>query len=296
MLLLLFWGLTAGLLWYVYDAGWSWLTGVAAFILLSWNFRLLTMFVNKTVVVAGGGKLSVKHGPLPALGLFPRVELDVSELKQLYAVKHGPHYAVKGDLKDGKSTLVVAPLVTEEQALFVEQQLEHALGIVDFEVEGELARAMPERVAKASGAKTGNAAIGLVALAPVVVGGGIFAIIINVMETEVSGTLSVTRGNESFEFVPDDCRSGQPFGFFGVDVTDQKGQVVRLMNDPVRGPIVMVQRAGGSARPLPLSDCETVEVTVVHTNTTINDVRALDGSARLKCPGVRADLSFGNCH
>ncbi len=296
VLLVVFWGLAAALAYYVSGHGWSWVTGFAAVVLTSWHYQLLTMFLNRTVIVAGGGRLKVDHRPLPALGLFPRIDLEVGQLKQLYAVKHGQNYAVKGELTDGNSTMVVAPLVTPEQALFIEQQLEHALGVVDFEVDGELARSMPTQLANASGPKTGKAALGLLALAPVAVGAGIVGLVLTIIETEVSGALSVQRGQERFEFVPVDCSSGQPYGFFGVDVQDAAGQVVRLINDPVRGPVVMIKPTGRETQPLSLADCDAAEVDIVTTNTTINDVRALDGSVRLACPGIVANMTFGNCH
>lgn len=296
VLLLVFWSLAALVGWLIHEHGFNFWTGAACVLVVSWNYTLLTMFVNRTRVAAARGEVRVTHGPLPSL--FGRKALvPVDQLKQLYAVEYGPRFAVKAELNDGRTVVLVAPLISAEQALFIEQQLEHALGIVDFEVPGELVSALPAKVAAASRPTTGGqAALGAVFMMPLVLGGGIAALVFYLIRTEVAGQLSARFDASSFEFVPEDCRSGEPYGFVGVDLTNTRGQVVRLMNDPVRGTIVLLQAPSNQARPVSLSGCEQVDVHIVRTNTTINDVRVFDGRARLTCPDLTANLTFEGCH
>ncbi len=295
-LLAICWALTAALGWYIHDHGIDFWTGFGGLILLNYNYLILAMFVNRTQVFAGKGEVRVSHGPLPLLGARS-ARFSLPELGQLYAVKQGGLYSVKANLTDGRNVSLVSPLVTAEQALFVEQQIEQALGILDFEVPGELASSLPARVAGASGAQPGKPVLAVAALIPLLIGGGVAALIYFAFKTEVNGSLSLReRDGAGFQFVPSDCRSGQAYGFFGVDVVDEAGHVVRVISDPVQGPVVMVQREPGKARRLALQSCATSEVRIVRTNTTVNDVRVLDGTARLDCPEVKADLSFEGCH
>jgi len=102
-------------------------------------------FVNSTVVEAGNGRLTVKHGPLPWRG---NLDIDASNLEQLYSeeivsrTKNGVSrtYDVSGVERDGVSRKIVRGLTEPAQALFVEQALESQLAIADRAVGGELPR------------------------------------------------------------------------------------------------------------------------------------------------------------
>lgn len=294
VLLLVFLGLSAALGWSIHRDGLGFWTGLGALVLLNFDYLLLAMFLNRTQVFAGQGEVRVSHGPVPTLGA-KGVRFQASELKQLYAVQQSGRYAVKADLANGQSVVLVAPLVSAEQALFIEQQLEQALGIVDFEVPAELSSSLPARVAQASGSQPSKATAGLAALLPLGLTGGIAALIFYSLGTEVTGSLEL-EGQRPLAFVPSDCRSGQAYGFFGVDVVDESGQAVRVISDPVHGPIVMVQRQAGQSERLALTGCRTLDVKIQRTNTTVNDIRVLDGSAHLDCPNVKANLTFTGCH
>lgn len=296
VLLLVFWSLAAVVGWLIHEHGLNVATGIAAFLVVSWNYILLTMFVNRTRITAGRGEVNVTHGPLPSI-TSRKMRFRVEQLKQLYAAQLGPRYIVKADLHDGRSVALVSPLLSADQALFVEQQLERALGIVDFEVPGELASSLSARVAGASGNNSGaKAALGAVFLMPLVLGGGITALVFYLIRTEVSGHLSAQIDNAAFEFVPSDCRSGEPYGFVGVDLTSDAGQAVRIMNDPVRGTLLLLQPTSRQALPVNLSQCSTQDVQIVRTNTTVNEVRVFEGRATLACPDVQASLTFAGCH
>ena len=294
VLLLVFVGLSVALGLAIQRHGLGFWTGLGALVLLNFDYLLFTMFLNRTRVFAGQGEVRVSHGPLPTL-VAKSARFPASELKQLYAVQQAGAYAVKADLTNGKSVVLVTPLVSAEQALFIEQQIEQALGIVDFEVPEELLSSLPARVAHASGSQPGKATAGVVALLPLVFGGGIAALIFHSLSTEVTGTLELT-GDRRLAFVPSDCRSGQAYGFFGVDVVDDAGHAVRVISDPVQGPVVMVQHQPGNTERLALTGCQTLDVRIHRTNTTVNDIRVLDGSAHLECPDVKANLTFAGCH
>jgi hypothetical protein len=133
-------------------------------------------------------------------------------------------------------------------------------------------------------------------LAPLVLGGGITALVLFLIQVELTGQLQVT-GSPSWTFVPDDCESGQHHGFFGVTLmsSSQPDAFVRIMVDPMKGGAVMLSRAG-QRTVLTTGDCASFDAQVHRTNTTINDIRALDATLRLQCENVTANVTAENCH
>jgi hypothetical protein len=108
-------------------------------------YLVVALLFNKTTIAANSGRLSVKHGPMPWAG---NVELDVAEISQFFCkekvqnTKNGRHYlyeiwCVKHDATTKK---VVGSGLDMDQALYVEQRLEKALGMRDREVPGEVGR------------------------------------------------------------------------------------------------------------------------------------------------------------
>src|SRR5690606_29270816 len=109
------------------------------------------------------------HGPMPSLFGRPR-RLARERIKQLYAASFGGLFQVKAQLVEGMEVDLVKPLVSAEQALFVEQQLEKVLGLVDYAVDGELGGATPPSIdGKPVAGGSSGAALGL--LIPVFIGG-----------------------------------------------------------------------------------------------------------------------------
>lgn len=103
-------------------------------------------FVNSTVIEAGSGRLTVKHGPLPWRG---NLDIEASTLEQLYGeeiVHRGKNgnvsrtYDVSAVDRDGVARKIVKGLPEAAQALFLEQALESQLSISDRPVGGELPR------------------------------------------------------------------------------------------------------------------------------------------------------------
>lgn len=94
------------------------------------------------------------------------------------------------------------------------------------------------------------------------------------------------------------ARPARPTAFFGVELTAKEahGTVVRVLRDPVRGTLIVVERGGGKPIVLSPEECTTLQVQVTKTNTSINDVWVVEGSARVDCPELNGSVTFDGCH
>lgn len=109
------------------------------------TYYVLCLFTNQTRVVAGQGKLSVGHGPLPWRG---NMELEAGQIAQLHCkevFRSGRNggsltFEVIVTMRDGTSRKLITGLNESEQALYLEQQIEKALGVQDKPMAGELPR------------------------------------------------------------------------------------------------------------------------------------------------------------
>jgi hypothetical protein len=112
------------------------------------TYTTLCGFVNRTVVeVDRDDMLTVRHGPLPWPGA---ASIPIAEIAQIFVTekrstsKNGnpsSTYAVNALAKSGRRvTLVKGLLSSLDHALFIEQELERRLRIVDRPVVGEIAR------------------------------------------------------------------------------------------------------------------------------------------------------------
>lgn len=289
--------LTGGLIWAWQARGFEVWMGIAAFFLVGWDFMLMGMLVNSTTIRVGDDTIDVRHGPLPS-PLFTSRSLPVADVEQLFAAPFGALFEVGAVLRDKSRVPLVRPLVTQEQALFVEQQIERRLALADFEVAGELGSELPLPDPVEAAVKPG--AGGTIAAIPIaaVIGVLVFSFFF-VFNTEVEGTLQLTgprTGDQAF--TPTACRSGQLSGFLGVELrADGTPDVaIRLVRDPVQGDIVAIERGGQAPFVVKPSDCESMKLDIVRTSTSINDVRNIEGSASLVCPELRGDLKFAGCH
>lgn len=106
------------------------------------TYRTLATLLNTTTITVGDDELSVRHHPLPWPG---GLRVPAAELAQLFTeeqiteTKNGVSrsYHLGAVLKDGTKQRILANLPEPDQALFLEQQIEERLGIVDVEVGGE---------------------------------------------------------------------------------------------------------------------------------------------------------------
>ena len=108
------------------------------------GYLALAFLINHTVIKVERSILSVSHGPLRWPG---NKEVQVGDVVQLfceeyeaYRQNHRPvyHYAVKAKTRGGGKILIVKGFNEAEQALFVEQELEHHLRIENQVVTGEI--------------------------------------------------------------------------------------------------------------------------------------------------------------
>jgi hypothetical protein len=281
-------------LWTTIDAS-VWLVLGTLFV-VSWNYNLVVAFVNSTVVSVDASRVVVRHGPLPSP--FARgTSIAKSDIAQLYAAKYGALFAVEAKLKSGKTQRLVWPLVAAEQALFIEQQVERALGLVDVAVAGELGDDVEAAVIAGKSPPGARSGITLSLGIPILIVSTL-ALFFIMIDVEVSGRLQASGALGSWSFEPDDCNSGQREGFGGVILmaSKQPGRVVRIVKDPVRGNLVVLAGPGSPNHVLASDGCSRFEVNVERTNTNINDIWAMDGALSVECTGLSGSVKFEGCH
>jgi hypothetical protein len=114
-----------------------------------------------------------------------------------------------------------------------------------------------------------------------------------------------------FTFTPTRCRSGQHMNFHGAvlvgDGPTEGGILVG--EDVVKGKFVKVEIPGSCQPPdhevcterfVEREHCTIFEASAHKTNTTVNDIRLVDGHLKLACQfpeggTVKADIKFENC-
>jgi hypothetical protein len=126
---------------------------------------------------------------------------------------------------------------------------------------------------------------------------------------------SVGKPHGDFTLVPTSCFSGERESFFGVWVTPDVEEIdghkgfrggLKILKGHTNGWEVYVESPNEckglecKIRQLAEESCETFEVEVRNTNTTINDVRVREGRAKLDCKtpegGIfAAELEFSGC-
>lgn len=105
---------------------------------------VLAGILNRTVISASGSELRVAHGPVPWLG---NRGVPVADIAQLYCEEHRSEgkngatfsYRLSAVGRDGRKLALVKGLPERDQALYLEQAFEDALGIQDDPVGGEMA-------------------------------------------------------------------------------------------------------------------------------------------------------------
>ncbi len=122
------------------------LAGLAGIVSVYWA---LVSMVDDTRVRVGGGRLTVTRAPLP----WPKRTVAAADVEQLYCMERAhrdrPHpgdgsvsgyrtFDVMAKRRADRDLVLVTELPDPEQALFLEQEIERALGIRDKPVAGEL--------------------------------------------------------------------------------------------------------------------------------------------------------------
>jgi len=115
----------------------------------------------------------------------------------------------------------------------------------------------------------------------------------------------------NFTFVPAQCRSGERVNEYGAILVGEGPQDggIMVIRDAKDGDIVKVEVPGSCKPPdhevctevtIDPKDCKVFKVSIRRTNTTVNDIRLMDGSLELDCKldqggTVKAKLDFENC-
>ena len=106
-------------------------------------YTTIATLLNRTRITVGRGSLTVRHGPVPWPG---RRTLATETLEQLYCEEHvnrsrngvNVTYSVRARGKDGRLVKLATGLPERDQALYIEQQIERHLGIVNRPVSSEV--------------------------------------------------------------------------------------------------------------------------------------------------------------
>jgi len=108
------------------------------------------------------------------------------------------------------------------------------------------------------------------------------------------------------------CYAGQREQYHGMIAVGPGGTgiAIKLVKDAVRGWTALINNAVGcktelekggcKAIALTANECSTLEVEHATTNTTINDIRAVEGKLRIDCrigaSSIKGELVFDRCH
>ncbi|HEY0380328.1 MAG TPA: hypothetical protein VGC87_25675 [Pyrinomonadaceae bacterium] len=111
--------------------------------------------------------------------------------------------------------------------------------------------------------------------------------------SKVTGTLEV----DGAAFDVKECRSGQAFGFSGIELTDATGRRLRLLAN-ADGTCSAALFKGDSATGDRVGECGTL--TVQAQSSRINSITNVMGKAQLACEAVghkvAGNIEFENCH
>ena len=107
------------------------------------TYYVIASWFNTTHITVNNLELGVAHRPLPWIG---SKKILSGNLAQLYSKEkvsrtskggRSVTYEVRANTKDGRNIKIVSGLENQEQALYIEQQIEQYLNIEDARVRGE---------------------------------------------------------------------------------------------------------------------------------------------------------------
>ncbi|MBN1935440.1 MAG: hypothetical protein JW934_12300 [Anaerolineae bacterium] len=107
------------------------------------TYYALAGYINKTHIYVDHSTISIRHAPLPSFG---NKTIDASDIKQVYVKRHVSHsrrgtsvtFQVCALTHSEKNLKLLSGLSSDEQALFVEQEIEKFLRIENVPVRGEM--------------------------------------------------------------------------------------------------------------------------------------------------------------
>ncbi len=122
---------------------------------------------------------------------------------------------------------------------------------------------------------------------------------------EAAGTVTSTGGTGDWTMHVDECESGERTQYFGIAFFDHTqralGGHINLREDETPLLSINTPRQGGSEE-IRSPGCSVWDVDLRRTNSTYNNIWAMDGHARFDCQyhdpeaRVTGDLQFRSCH
>jgi hypothetical protein len=122
------------------------LPGLFLLIGLGMGYFALAMIMNSTVIRVSSHEVSVEHGPLPWFGNRQIASKEIAQLFCVEQVHRGRRgavsitFSVEYITTSNRRDTLISGLTDLGQALFVEQQIERRLGLLDQAVPGEVRR------------------------------------------------------------------------------------------------------------------------------------------------------------
>jgi len=128
--------------------------------------------------------------------------------------------------------------------------------------------------------------------------------------SSTEGSLEATgKPLGDFVFTPAVCKSGEHESFYGVFLLGEHEDAggVKVIVDPREGPFVQFEvpgscNGGGQCTVVDIrrEQCERFDIDIEKTNTTVNEIRLLDGRLGLKCAfdeggWLAGDVTFESC-
>jgi hypothetical protein len=108
------------------------------------------------------------------------------------------------------------------------------------------------------------------------------------------------------------CYSGQRESYFGAIAHGPEGSgvAIKFVKDSLKGWTAVINKADTckagveksecKAIVLSANECKTLDVDLATTNTTVNDVRVVEGKATIDCASdtgsIKGELIFTHCH
>lgn len=157
-----------------------------------------------------------------------------------------------------------------------------------------------------------GAIIVAMALAQIALVGGIIFAVSGKGCSSTEGSFAADGGPlGTFTFTPTQCRSGERMSFFGVILVGDGPTAggVLVVDDPVKGRLLKVEIPGSCKPPdyevctvveLGPDVCPTLDMKIEKTNSTVNDIRLIDGRVRADCTfpeggTFRGNVTFESC-
>ena len=128
----------------------------------------------------------------------------------------------------------------------------------------------------------------------IILGGSITALVLHLVRTEVTGNLLV----DGSTFTINKCRSGQVFGFYGIQLSDATGRRLKVIEDQTDGKVTVSLFPANQDTGDILGNCVALHMRL--QNSRVNYIANVGGAATFDCGTgnhkVVGDVNFTNCH